>query len=84
MFRECVELEVRPLVILIRRLAPRLFQKDIECLQRVGRATGLDKIVLEANALSTSPWFNQGLLHGILKFRISDRRIVQLARQILG
>ena len=71
--------------MLIRRLAPRLFQKRIlNVFQHVGRATSLDKIVLEANALSTSPWFNQGLLHGILKFRISDRRIVELARQILG
>jgi hypothetical protein len=83
-FWKCVPPRVRPLAVLTRVFMPGYFERDLGYLRRIGRSASLAEIAAQAGAIP----FDRLLIHGFarryLHLRISSRRVMHLARELMA
>jgi hypothetical protein len=84
LLRECLAPHVRPLAFVIRLFRRDFFRWDVEFLRRVGQARAVDAIALDVEVLRQDSRLRRGFLRGILRVRISSRRLTRLAQEVFG
>lgn len=82
LLRRCLPLTSRPLAWLLRLCLPRFFEAELEVVANLGLARSLAEIDFAANELASVPESRTGLLRGVLRQRLSGRRLMAVAAAV--
>lgn len=82
LFSELMNPDVKMLAVVINWVRPGFFDRDFEYIRRIAYAENKREIAMIAHRLPFDQDFNQGVLRGLFRLRISGRRLVQLANQL--
>ncbi|HVY70089.1 MAG TPA: hypothetical protein VHH73_09180 [Verrucomicrobiae bacterium] len=82
-FNECLPPSAMPLARLVRRFRPHFFQSDFLAIRYCGEATSFQAIRSEIDSFAQENRDRGGFLRRNLKLRISGRRLMDVARQLL-
>ena len=76
--------QAKPLALLIRFLRPNFFHSDFDCIRSVATAETKQEVCAIINSLQYDPAFKRGFFRGLLRIRISGRRLTRLAAKVLS
>jgi hypothetical protein len=82
-FTKCLYLRARCLVPLLRLYHPSLFDQDFELLRRLGNTTGRLEASIEILKFHDLN-LDAGFLRGVLRIRVSGRKVSLLAARLFG
>ena len=83
MFRACLPPIAVPFAALVRQLKPCYFREDFLAIRYCGRATSFQALRSEIDSFAQDCRDQGGFFRRTLKFRISCRRLMDLARHLL-
>lgn len=75
--------EMKPVALLIRWLRPSFFRSDLDCIRSIAHAESKEEVRAIINSLQYDPTFKRGFFRGVLRVRISGRRLTRLAGRVL-
>jgi hypothetical protein len=82
LFWQCLSPLARPVATLADLVTPTFYNPDFDCLRLVGDALDMDEIRVEANKLREAWHLRKGLVRGLLRARLSGRRLIAIAESV--
>jgi hypothetical protein len=83
-FWNAIHPEMKPVALLIRWLRPSFFASDMDCIRSIATAESKQEVRAIVASLQYDPAFNRGFIRGVLRIRISGRRLTRLAARVLA
>jgi hypothetical protein len=84
LFWHCLPPSGRPVAALAELLNPSFYHPDFQCLYLVGEALNMDEIRAEANKIREAWHLRKGFVRGVLRARLSGRRLIAIAGSVWG
>jgi hypothetical protein len=82
LFWQAINPNAKPLAFIMNCIDRDFFYKDFDYIQRLAAASAKREVLAIVNSFPFDPHFGKGFLRGVLRVRISGRRLIEISEQV--